>query len=83
MERTARLVLLASGNGSNVQAVIDACARGAISAQVSAVISDRVDARALQRADASGIPGVHVGKRVDETRADYDARLADVVSGFS
>ena len=82
MEHEARLVLLASGNGSNVQAVIDACARGQIRARVVAVVSDRADARALQRADHSGIPDVHVGKRADETRADYDARLADVVSGF-
>jgi phosphoribosylglycinamide formyltransferase-1 len=82
MESRARLVLLASGNGSNVQAVIDACASGDIPARVVAVVSDRADARALQRADHSGIPDVHVGKRPDETRADYDARLADVVSGF-
>jgi phosphoribosylglycinamide formyltransferase-1 len=83
MERRVRLVLLASGNGSNVQAVIDACARGDIPAQVAAVVSDRLDARALERADAVGIPSVHVGKRPDESRPDYDARLADVVSGFS
>jgi phosphoribosylglycinamide formyltransferase 1 len=82
MEHEARLVLLASGNGSNVQAVIDACSRGQICARVVAVVSDRADALALQRADHSGIPDVHVGKRTDETRADYDARLADVVSGF-
>jgi phosphoribosylglycinamide formyltransferase-1 len=82
MESGARLVLLASGNGSNVQAVIDACARGDIAARVVAVVSDRAEARALQRADHSGIPDVFVGKRQDETRADYDARLADVVSGF-
>lgn len=74
---------MASGNGSNVQAVIDACASGQIPAQVVAVVSDRADARALQRADHSGIPNVHVGKRADETRADFDARLADVISGFS
>lgn len=82
MESLARLVLLASGNGSNVQAVIDACDRGDIPARVVAVVSDRADARALQRADHSGIPDVHVGKRADESRSDYDARLADVVSGF-
>src|SRR5829696_6588374 len=82
MESRARLVLLASGNGSNAQAVIDACATGQICARVVAVISDRADARVLRRADSSGIPDVHVGKRSDESRADYDGRLADVVSGF-
>jgi len=77
-----RLVVLASGNGSNLQAILDACAAGALPAQVVAVVSDRRDARALQRADAAGVPGVHVGRREGEDRAGYDARLADVVSGF-
>ncbi|CAB4364945.1 unannotated protein [freshwater metagenome] len=73
---------MASGNGSNAQALIDACGRGELPAQVVAVISDKGDARALVRADTAGLPAVHVGKRVDESRADYDARLADIVSGF-
>jgi formyltetrahydrofolate-dependent phosphoribosylglycinamide formyltransferase len=79
---TRRLVVLASGNGSNLQAVIDACADGRLPAQVSAVISDVAHARALERADAAGIPAVHVGHRAGESRADYDARLAEVVTGF-
>jgi phosphoribosylglycinamide formyltransferase-1 len=37
---------------------------------------------ALQRADAAGVPAVHVGVHPGEERADYDARLADVVAGF-
>jgi len=77
-----RLVVLASGNGSNAQAIIDACASGALPAEVMAVVSDHGTARALVRADAAGLPTVHVGRRTDETRADYDARLADIVSGF-
>ncbi len=82
MESRCRLVVLASGNGSNAQAVIDACNTGTLPATVVAVVSDKADARALARADAAGLPAVHVGKRPDETRADYDARLADIVSGF-
>lgn len=82
MESRCRLVVLASGNGSNAQAVIDACNAGTLPATVVAVVSDKADARALARADAAGLPAVHVGKRHDETRADYDARLADIVSGF-
>ncbi len=77
-----RLVVLASGNGSNLQAVIDACADGRLSATVVAVVSDVAHATALDRADTAGIPTVHIGKRTGESRADYDARLADVVSGF-
>jgi phosphoribosylglycinamide formyltransferase 1 len=82
-DRLPRLVLMASGNGSNVQVVLDACAAGQINAVVTAVVSDRADARALARADAAGVPAVHVGRRLSEARADYDARLADVVSGFA
>ncbi|HQZ33382.1 MAG TPA: phosphoribosylglycinamide formyltransferase [Ilumatobacteraceae bacterium] len=77
-----RLVILASGNGSNAQAIIDACASGDLPAEVMAVVSDRGDARALVRADTAGLPAVHVGRRSNETRADYDARLADIVTGF-
>jgi phosphoribosylglycinamide formyltransferase-1 len=81
-DSVTRFVVMASGNGSNLQAVLDACASGALSAQVAAVVSDRRDAFALQRAETAGVPSVHVGLREGEARASYDARLADVVSGF-
>ena len=77
-----RLVILASGNGSNAQAIIDACASAALPAEVMAVVSDHGDAKALVRADTAGLPAVHVGRRTGESRADYDARLADIVTGF-
>jgi phosphoribosylglycinamide formyltransferase 1 len=80
----SRLVVFASGNGTNLQAVLDACAEGPLSglAAVVAVVSDRSDAYALQRAAAAGVPSVHVGRHAEEARADYDARLADIVSGL-
>ena len=74
---------MASGNGSNAQAVLDACAAERIPAQVVAVVSDQAEARVLARADAAGVPAVHIGRRPGESRADYDARLADLVSGFA
>ncbi|MEI8238532.1 MAG: phosphoribosylglycinamide formyltransferase [Actinomycetota bacterium] len=79
---TRRLVVMASGNGSNLQAIIDACADGRLPAAVVAVISDRSNAFALERAHHAGVPAVHIAQRAGESRADYDARLADVVSGF-
>lgn len=82
MEARARIVALASGYGSNVQALLDACAHDDFPAHVVAVVSDRADAHALERAGAAGVPSVHVGRHHDEERADYDARLADVVAGF-
>jgi phosphoribosylglycinamide formyltransferase-1 len=77
-----RVVVLASGNGSNLQAVLDAAADGRLPATVVAVVSDQADAGALVRAGAAGVPAVHVGRNAGEARADYDARLADVVAGF-
>jgi len=76
-------VVMASGNGSNLQAVLDACAAGELPAQVVAVVSDQPDARALRRAAEAGVPSVHVGRLDGEARADYDSRLADIVAGFA
>src|SRR4051812_36488606 len=76
------LVVLASGNGSNLQALIDAGASGRLPATVAAVVSDQAAAHALVRAGAADIPALHVGRRPGEPRAEYDARLADVVAGF-
>jgi phosphoribosylglycinamide formyltransferase 1 len=81
-DRRRRLVVMVSGSGSNLQAVLDACDAGTINAAVVAVVSNQPDVFALQRADAAGVPAVHVGMHPDEARADYDARLADVVAGF-
>lgn len=80
--RHKRLVVLVSGSGSNLQAIIDACADERSAAEVVAVVSNKPDVFALQRADAAGVPAVHVGVHPGEDRSDYDARLADVVAGF-
>ena len=80
--RNMRLVVLVSGSGSNLQAIIDACADERLPADVVAVVSNKPDVFALQRADAAGVPAVHVGVHPGEDRGDYDARLADVVAGF-
>jgi phosphoribosylglycinamide formyltransferase 1 len=80
--RSKRLVVLVSGNGSNLQAILDACASGDLRAEVAAVVSNRPDVFALRRAADAGVPAVHVAPQPGEARADYDARLADVVAGF-
>jgi phosphoribosylglycinamide formyltransferase 1 len=72
-------VVLASGSGSNLQAVVDACASGQIDGAVVRVVSDRHDAFALQRAHAAGIASTQLARRDGESRAAYDTRLADVV----
>ena len=72
-----RLVVLASGAGTNLQAILDASASGQLPAEVVAVVSNRADSGALRRAARAGVPCVHVAVRSGEIRADYDARLAE------
>jgi phosphoribosylglycinamide formyltransferase-1 len=77
--RPARLVVLASGNGSNLQAIVDACATGRLEAEVVGVVSDQPAAPALARARRAGVPAHALPRAEGEARHVYDARLADVV----
>lgn len=65
-----RLVVLASGRGSNLQAILDAIERGELRAEVAAVLSDRPDAPALQRAAKREIPAIPIDYK---SFADRDA----------
>jgi len=75
-----RLVVLISGNGSNLQAILDACATGELPASVVCVISNKSDAYGLIRAKNAGVEAVHFAKLTTETRQEYDQRLADYVT---
>jgi len=81
-----RLVVLASGNGSNLQAIIDACESGILPAKVVAVISDRKAAFALERARKHQIPTAYHPwppyQKAERSRHDYDADLARKAAGF-
>ncbi len=76
----SRLVVLISGNGSNLQAILDACASGEFPATVVCVISNKADAYGLVRAKNAGVEAVHFAKLTNETRQGYDKRLADYVT---
>jgi phosphoribosylglycinamide formyltransferase 1 len=76
----ARLVVLISGNGSNLQAILDACASSELPATVIAVISNKPDAYGLVRARNAGVEAIYFPTQEDESRRDYDARLADEVT---
>jgi phosphoribosylglycinamide formyltransferase 1 len=80
MTSLPRLVVLISGNGSNLQAILDACASGELSASVVCVISNKADAYGLIRAKNAGVEAVHFAKLTTETRQEYDQRLADYVT---
>jgi phosphoribosylglycinamide formyltransferase 1 len=79
---TARLVVLVSGSGTNLQALIDACADPAYGARVVAVGADREDIEGLARADRAGIPTFV--RRVGHftSRDHWDRALADTVANF-
>ncbi len=74
--RTLPLGVLASGRGSNLQAILNAIAQGRLSATVVLVAGDRDDAQAVERARAAGIPCVVVSPKHFPTRDAYDAEIA-------
>ena len=75
-----RLVVLISGNGSNLQAILDACASGELHASVVSVIANKPDAYGLTRARNAGVEAIHFPKLENESRREYDARLANCVT---
>lgn len=81
-ELKSRLVVLVSGNGSNLQAILDACGRGSLQAEVVGVVSNHHHAHALERARQAGVPAYVFVKLKDQDRQAYDARLADLVAGM-
>jgi phosphoribosylglycinamide formyltransferase 1 len=80
MINPARLVVLISGNGSNLQAILDACASGELRASVASVISNKADAYGLTRARNAGVEAIHFPKLENESRNQYDTRLADYLT---
>ncbi|MBN1537412.1 MAG: phosphoribosylglycinamide formyltransferase [Anaerolineales bacterium] len=82
MSDVARLVVLISGSGSNLQAILDACQQGSLPAQVVAVISNKAEAYGLQRANNAAVPSVIFPVHKNQTRAEYDRQLARIVSAF-
>lgn len=79
---TLRLAVLASGSGSNLQALIDAGSAGDLLAEIAVVVSDRADAYALQRALQQRIPAIYLPLRRGEDRRPWAARLAALLSAF-
>jgi phosphoribosylglycinamide formyltransferase-1 len=78
---TYRTVVLASGNGSNLQAVIDAVAEKRIPLDLVSLIVNRADAYALERAKAATIPVVTLlWDRAVMSRADFDTMVLNAVA---
>ena len=77
-----RLVVLVSGEGTNLQALIDACADPSYGAQVVAVGADRPSIRGLERAEQAGIPIFQLCTQDYPDRAAWDAALTEQVAGY-
>ena len=74
--------VLISGNGSNLQAMIEAIEVNLISGKICCVVSNKEDAYGLERAKKVKIPTEIVNNKNFETREDFDAELVTVLSAY-
>lgn len=78
MAGKVRVGVLASGRGSNLQAIIDAAEAGKLpNIEFAVVLSDNADAFALERAKTHGIPAEFIDPKSHRRREDYDAALLE------
>ena len=77
-----KIIVLISGNGSNLQAIIDACKSGIINGKVVGVISNRDDAFGLERAKKDNIPSKVINHNNYNTRIDFDQKLVSTIKKF-
>lgn len=82
-----RLVVLVSGSGTNLQALLDAAKGGEMPASIVLVVSNRREAYGLTRAREAGVPALYFPLRpfreAGQTRADYDAALAAAIQPYA
>lgn len=76
------IVVLISGNGTNLQAIIDAASRGELPAEIRAVISNRPQAFGLERARRAGIPALVVDHTLYPDRDSFDAALQTAIDRY-
>jgi len=77
------VVVLISGSGTNLQALIDGQLAGSLAIDIRAVISNRGDAFGLQRAQRAGLTAQVLNHRDFPTREAYDAELLALIDGFA
>jgi phosphoribosylglycinamide formyltransferase-1 len=78
-----RIAVLISGEGTNLQALIDATRGGELGADIVLVLSNRSAARGLERARRAGIPAVHLAPSAGAERAVYDGSLTAAVASHA
>ena len=77
-----KIIVLISGNGSNLQAIIDACKSGIINGKVVGVISNKANAFGLERAKEDNIPSKVINHNNYNTREDFDKKLVSTIEIF-
>ncbi|MFV8904674.1 phosphoribosylglycinamide formyltransferase [Serratia fonticola] len=77
-----KIVVLVSGQGSNLQALIDACQQGRIAATIVAVLSNNAQAYGLQRAEEAGIAAQALDAKSFADREAFDAALAQAIDQY-
>ncbi|MEG3768657.1 phosphoribosylglycinamide formyltransferase, partial [Alteromonas sp. 14N.309.X.WAT.G.H12] len=77
-----RLCVLISGNGSNLQAMIDSITSGQLDAEIVAVISNRPDAYGLTRAQNADIEAVCLDHKTYSSREQYDNELLKLIDSY-
>ena len=76
MKNKARIAVLVSGGGTNLQAILDASARGEIpSGEVTLVVSDRAGAYALERAGRAGVPSMEINRKACGGQQAFEEKL--------
>ncbi|VAX17551.1 Phosphoribosylglycinamide formyltransferase [hydrothermal vent metagenome] len=73
------IAVMASGRGSNLQAIIDEIEKGNLSAEIKLVLSDKPNAGALGRAEQHGIPAKVIERKHFSSREEFNSALADEV----
>ncbi|MBC8950880.1 MULTISPECIES: phosphoribosylglycinamide formyltransferase [Xenorhabdus] len=77
-----KIVVLVSGNGSNLQSIIDACQQNRINGYIAAVFSNNADAYGLQRAEQADIPAYFINPKAYADRTNYDIALLKAIDQY-
>ena len=73
--RKIRLVVLISGRGSNLQAILDQAVSGELPVEVAAVVSNRPGVHGLERARQAGVPALELDHKNFADRPEFEAAL--------
>lgn len=76
------IVVLISGSGSNLQALLDSCAAGFIPGKITGVISNKANAYGLKRAEAAGVATAVLSHKGFDSREEYDQALIAAIEQF-